>query len=276
MGRSRALDAQEEAWLGLTRRVLVPERPQRVGALAVAGLYPDDGGDAVLEALAARELVPAAWLDDGGERFGASPSREVVLALACDPAGVARAEALALECATRCRPWGARPVTAVRWRLVDDAAKQAPAAGDLPASIEARIAEEVFGHWVEDDKRRIVRSVERAARSVSGRRSDDHSVGSPAVVEGDPPWRARVWDRGAPGDSFLRNLVAQQVWRLFAERKLGVAKTPRGAPEKIKGRPYAEMPSPFEALVELWSTGYYATKLDAAVIELCAPALGRG
>jgi hypothetical protein len=65
------------------------------------------------------------------------------------------------------------------------------------------------------------------------------------------------------------------VWRLLAERQLTVAKTPRGAPEKIKGRPYAEMPSPFEALGELWSIGYYAATLDDAVIELCAPAVGR-
>lgn len=274
MGVSRALDPQEQEWLALTRRVLSPERPRRADVLAVADAY-DDDPDALLEALAARDLVPPSWLDDPAARFGAPPERDLVVALACDPDGVLRAEALALESATRCHPWGARPVTGVRWRLLGPGAPAAPDAGTLPASIEARLAEEVFGHYVEDDKRRIVRSVERAARSVSGRRSDDHSVGRPVVSDDDPAWRARLWDRGAPGDSFLRNLVAQQVWRLLVERNVAVGKTPRGAPEKIKGRPYAEMPSPFEALVELWSTGYYATKLDGAVIELCAPAVVR-
>lgn len=274
MGVSRALDPQEQEWLALTRRVLAPERPRQAEVLAVADTYDDDAG-ALLEALAARDLVPAAWLDAPAARFGDPLDPSLVVALACDPAGVLRAEALALESATRCRPWGAKPVTGVRWRTVDERAATAPAAGALPANIEARIAEEVFDHWIEDDKRRIVRSVERAARAVSGRRSDDHSVGRPVVTEDDPTWRGRLWDRGAAGDTFLRNLVAQQVWRLLVERKVAVGKTPRGAPEKIRGRPYAEMPSPFEALVELWSTGYYATKLDGAVIELCAPGVIR-
>lgn len=271
MGVSRALDSQEQEWLALTRRVLVPARPQEAAVRAVAAAYPDDA-DALLEALATRDLVPGAWLDAPAARFGVPVDRDLVVALASDPAGALRAEALAMESAARCRPWGAKPVTGVRWRVIDARAPQAPAAGALPARLESRIAEEVFDHWIEDDKRRVIRSVERAARAVSGRRSDDHTAGSPTLVEGDPPWRARLWDRGAPGDSFLRNLVAAQVWRMLAERQLTVAKTPRGAPEKIKGRPYAEMASPFEALVELWSTGYYATALDAAVIELCAPA----
>ncbi len=274
MGVSRALDSQEQEWLALTRRVLNPERPQLAEVLAVADAYRDDDAG-LLEALASRDLVPSAWLDAPAARFGDPINRDLIIALTSDPTGVLRAEALALECATRCRPWGAKPVKAVRWRVIGPVAKRAPEAGTLPANIEGRIAEEVFNLWIEDDRRRIIRSVERAARGVSGRKSDDHSVGSPVVAEDDPPWRARMWDRNSPGDGFLHNLSACQVWRLFVERDVAVGKTPRGAPEKIKGRPYAEMPSPFEALVELWSTGYYATKLDGAVIELCAPAVTR-
>ncbi len=95
------------------------------------GLYPwtiRDPGEA-WEALAARGLIPAAWVDDPARRFIDGPGARDVLAsqptdvlaavaLAADAGGIARAEALAVELTARLAVWGSPRPRRVAWRVL--------------------------------------------------------------------------------------------------------------------------------------------------------------
>lgn len=123
------------------RRLLRPRGTRAADAVACASRLRTEGaGDpqSVWEALAARGVIPAGWLDEGRRAFVAAggaltatpPSTEAAVALASDPEGVAEAEALALEAAALLRP-GAAPPRVMAWRL-------APTAELLPRGVSVR------------------------------------------------------------------------------------------------------------------------------------------
>lgn len=247
-----------ESWQMLGEKVLAPARPFDAEVRAAAADH--DDADALLEALTSRDVIPTAWLDAPAARFGSPVDRGLVAALAGDPAGVQRVEALALECMARCVAWGARPARSVRWRPLPRDEAHPRLAAHLPVAIEASIVGRVGWDWKE------TRDLERAINGLSA-----HLNGPGGYGERGPGWGLHLWRIGGLGRQFLVNLKRREEWRLRVTKGAVVERASRAAPPGLVGRPFAELASPFEPLVELWSTGYYATSWAAPVVELCAP-----
>jgi hypothetical protein len=145
------------------------------------------------------------------------PTLRVVLTLGSDPAGVAAAELHAKELGRRLEPWGATCPTIAQWLCVDT-----PQTHVTQLGVACSIALDSLAATLQEE------SIE--------------PISLEPAEPGLPPFVSQI--AGA--------LVG---WRLAVERKLSVSPA-CWPPERVKRRPFAELPNPFEPLVELWMTGY--------------------
>ena len=216
--------------------VFRPARPGRDAALAVeadrAGAHPAE----VWEAMAARELITLAWVDDPDRRFaqGESP-RELTLsphpvcsgccvAFAADVANVLAAEALARECVARLVPFGGPSPRTVAWR----------------ASVGRSLWETMPGTG--------------AAESAARAEVRDRLVGvSPST--------------DLLADAYRPSLTLARLHQRYA------VLWPQAVPTaRIRYGHYAEHAgNPFEPLVAIWALGYQLELITAEAIVMRAP-----
>lgn len=215
------------------------------------------------ERLAARGLIPLDWIDHPRRGFvmdarvavtrglatAATPTirvpgegRAVVLssppdplvtfALGRDAAGVATAEDLAREYLARLAPFappGSPAPDRVLWSAL-------PASGLAPLPPSGRPG--VAGATV---------ASELVARAIGARAYDLAQFTS----------LAREADRWRVHEIIARPILDATRWRAAAAEGLAVPPpSGPGAPHSVEGRSFAEVASPFEALVALWRTGY--------------------
>lgn len=238
----------------LAGRILRPARPGLAAAQAAVQGITDAA--AAWQALAARAVIPAAWIDDPRRSFAGSrrhpPTVAACVALACDPAGMATVEALALAVAARLAACGAGSASRVQWRV-----------GALTDhDLLARPPREPTGalHSM------LLGVHESADTTVWGE-------GEPAwVIHPDVP--RRVWpeyrdfkDRVAFG-RLDREHSAADLWRSAALN---------GYRLDDVARPIAELDDPFAPLLAIWDHGYALDAIidDTAVLVTSDPAARR-
>ncbi|AFE04863.1 hypothetical protein COCOR_02846 [Corallococcus coralloides DSM 2259] len=222
----------------LARRAFHPEQPHFASALAaVAGI--SDCGAAWRE-LAARGVIPQGFIENDRRRFvmtaefvqaalarGAPPILEddrtpptlrMALTLAADPTGVLAAESATEVLYSHLKPWGAREVTRFRWLGVEDFALRDVSLGVAFNAVLDAVAVSLEEHGVDWD----------------------------TLLPLSPP------DVSYP---YLKSIKGYLGWGLAVREGLEVS----GASWPLRtvlGRPFAELPNPFEPLLALWKTGY--------------------
>lgn len=280
MGRSKDLTPTETRWLELARAVARPASPQLAAVRSALAERPIDPVEA-WEVLATRDLVADPWVARGPRDVSAWTPKpldesaprtlESVVTIACDPDGVARAEALALELARRLAPWReGDAATRVRWQTVARAEGRFP----RPMGFAARPAfvamEQLYAtnQWGSKEDGALSRSVERAFRPVSGRPSGTVVEGSPPVRADDPPWMKRLWDRADAGQHCLYHVKNRAYWEACVALDLAV--TPL-ASEALARCPYRELLDPAEALLEIWRLGYVVADVRDEDVTVLAP-----
>lgn len=79
-----------------------------------------------------------------------------------------------------------------------------------------------------------------------------------------------------PGDlNRVHDVIARPVlddirWRAAITERITFPPTAQGAPKAVAGRSFGEVPSPFDALVELWRTGYAVQRVTTEAVFLIA------
>lgn len=278
-------------------RLLSPRRARLAEAVAVVKSVKH--AEAV-EALVARGLLDASWLDPSRRAFTgfnrearlrpprAKPNDSFVYALlASDPDGVARAEALAVEFAHRLRAYGlhdapTRPV----WALERDCGASGYSRTLAGNELLDRIIELVehlsnatdrhrnLHAWADavclalplvadprDLRARCIDAAAEVSLAVSARL--DRTVRDAATVT--RFWSASCWwSMLAAAGALIPSRVTREA--------LGLYDRPPLAPE---GTPLRDLPDPLAALVALWDTGYTLHAIDpkenALVLLLPAP-----
>jgi hypothetical protein len=274
-------DAADAERLGA--RVLRPARPRlKEARAAVAGVR--DPREA-WEALAARDLIPMAWVGGAARTFrngwkrSAPPTVDAAVMLGADAAGAATAEELVRECAFRLRELGyaAAPDAPVRWWFVP------PTRNTLDLRVDAawwqlgRFARDAAGQSfglgavpVEDRTSDALYRGAVAGRSFPDPR-DAPPVGTDVVSHFTLEamralWSTRGWYLGA------RDGVVLPPPRDAGEYTPSYSRLqPRGATiddgsagGPWSSRPIAAAPDPFDPLLRLWATGYAPGCLDEA------------
>lgn len=275
------------------RRVLkqvlgkLPEDP--VAALVAHGdtTAQRNAVSSVWEALAARDLLPRAWVEGRGPRVlthyelaGAKPPRSIddprdawvertvpatLVALRClaeDPEGVTRAEALAREFLSRISPW-----------YVDNGYSNVRT---LDAPLRWHCLESEYGpSWTWDED----------PRALSEPEVPDERVGEYEAMTGyeflalqvmqpgtyyEPQYFARARLPNTPlGLAFVHAHVLRDTWRARCEAGDRVPKSHMIARE-IHGKRYSELRDPSEPLIELFRAGYALQTIDERGATLCA------
>jgi hypothetical protein len=280
MGRSKDLTPTEARWLELARAVARPASPQLAAVRSALAERPMDPREA-WEVLATRDLVDDTWVTRGPRDVTALPPRgaeddgprtlESVVTIACDPAGVARVDALALELARRLAPWReGEAATRVRWQTVPWTEARFPHVEGFAAR-PAFVAMELLygsGPWGSKEDGALSRSVERAFRPVSGRPSGTVIDGNPPVHADDPRWMARLWDRVSAGQQCLYHVKNRVYWETSVALDLVI---PPHKSVSLEGRRFRELLDPAEVLLEIWRQGYIVGDVQDDVVTVYAP-----
>ncbi|MFO0602197.1 MAG: hypothetical protein U0324_03435 [Polyangiales bacterium] len=271
MGRSKDLTPEETAWLDLARGIARPASPRLAPVRAALAERPVDPREA-WEVLATRELVAEHWVARGPldvatwtERGAAPATLASVEALACDPDGVARVEALALELARRLAPWQDRDAaTRVVWRTVPWATPRFP----VPTSFAIRPGFGAMdalwkdGRWGAKEDGALGRSVERALRPVSGRPSGTVTEAKPPLRADDPPWMKHFWQRDGAGQYAIYHIKNRALWAQSVALDLRVADD---RDDHVGGQAFGALLDPAEPLLEVWRAGYVVGDVDDVV-----------
>lgn len=167
-------------------------------------------------------------------RAALSPITPLALALAADPKGVARAEALTREFAARLAPFGARVPERCEWDCAPSPTTLATLGGPFELAGDA---------------------VDVALDEI------------PLDSETLRPQKAGL-------DYFvLRVVKLSRAWTIASEHELAMSGA-AWVPRALIGRRFAELADPFASLVALWQTGYWLdTNVDATThsVRLLAP-----
>lgn len=232
------------------------------------------------ERLASDERIPWGWIEDPGRtfrnggQFVPQPTTvDACAAIACDLAGVTRAEALAREFVQRIEPALGLLPTVVSWR-VD---------GVLDETADPRFDRDYLallrGLWASDLSELVAEFAVSQVDLVSPR----GTLGLTAEVDwlwmlGDDDDAQRVLELRdvPPRRRALDRLGVWGVWRALADRDAPVRPVSFGAtdttPIAWRGRSFSELPSPFDALFALYETGYLLDAVGYDAIHLVAPA----
>lgn len=252
-----------------------PSRPRLAEALACANGHDDPR--ACWEALAARSVIPADWVDTPTRRFEAlvdfgrwqggdpdalprgwvgppnlrmyglrqelfafaahPPTLPAVVTFAADPAGVAAAEVIAVELSARLAPWGVTPTRQFSWAFVE------------PSTWRKR-------EWAFSLICDALRSAERAANQVE---SDPDARTARSPEEAEWEWLSRGhrrWQR-----------AVREGWRVPSLR----SSAKHNVPPQLYGVPFAALPEPFVPYLALRLTGYEVAEFSSDVAALAAP-----
>ncbi len=271
----------------LGSRVMRPTRAQLKKARAAAAHLKDPRE--AWEVLATAGLIPESWVGSkerlfrGGWGKAAPPSVEAAVLFAADAPNVARAEELARECAHRLRALGyAAPVAPVRWHVISPAGNASslavePAWWELGAAARAllgpafanvryvpqtdRTSDALFrgaseGRALTDPRlattrgaELLSRMVDEAMRALWAARGWYLAARERAVVRDTEPARDDAPD---DDDAWLRPPPRPSAWR-------------RASEAGWTGREVAELPDPFDPLLQLWGTGYAPGAFDDAL-----------
>lgn len=233
------------------------------------------------ERLANDDRIPSHWIEDparrfrSGAQFLAQPSTvDACAAIACDLAGVVRAEALAREFVQRIEPaLGVLP-TVVSWR-VDGAHDE---------SVDPRFDRDyralLRGLWASDLSELVVEFAVSQVDLWAPRRRDGR------VAEIDWLWLLAEQDDDATRTLELRDAPPRRravdrlgvwgAWQVLARDDVPVRPVSFGAtdttPVAWRNRRFSELPSPFDALFALYDTGYLLDAVGYDAIHLVAPA----
>ncbi len=234
----------------------------------------------VWEALALRDVIPAAWLDDGARRFVASaecalPDEDALpldgwdapcvglsvpaglataLALARDPGGALRAESLALEALARMAPLCAHPVPTapLLWRIDNDPAAR--------ATVSTRAADDrTGGRAIATVASLVDRHLGPAPEREASDRVDANLV----------PWS------DAPGRTLAHLAHLDRAyalrWRALCDAD---ARITAGAHPGLDGVRFVDLADPWAPLVELWQSGWGVDLWRVSGVALVAPDAG--
>lgn len=222
----RVIESRDEA---LVRGFLSPKSTTLSAAISAAqGVR---GAREAWERLAARGVIPEAWVDNPVRRFfrGMNGPPEpfpqnvaCCVPMASDVAGIERCELLAREAASRLAPWGVAPVESVLWRI-DRESAAAVVKRPLDAVLRALRGLVLTAAERDEAKRPRIAGVVRSAVLVT------------------------ACNEAAECES---------LWNAGASAKLSVA---------ARGEPHAltSANNPFTPLLDIWALGYVPLSLNA-------------
>jgi hypothetical protein len=214
--------------LDAARAVIAGERDPSAAWLKLAsqGLIPSSFTDGSRRFAFSADPAPAQLTQEvqSGRLFDHPPTMEAVLTLAADPDGMLAAERALGELLARLEPWNAELPSKKYWMA-------APADHPHAATLN--------GAYV------IALDALEASLGESG----------VPLAQWMPPEEA-----GLPNIA-ARALAADTGWRFAVEKSLRISRS-CWPPQRLAEQPFASVPNPFEALIELWMTGYV---LDAGV-----------
>lgn len=176
----------------------------------------------------------------------APPTIDACLALASDPDGIAAAEAHAEEALARLAPWRSAAGGGVIWRI----------GGPLRDTRWALCEELRLFDFLQHGEARVWES---PAHTAFAARAHDAGKGAFWVLA----------QRHACGDQFWRS-AAERGERAPLERS-GVLDEVLRPPPAVAGRPFAEIPNPFEPLLAIWELGYVPADFTGGSAVLIVP-----
>lgn len=279
-------------------RLLRPDaRGEAAARAAVAGVR---AAKEAWEVLAARGLIPAAWVDDPTRDYAVParagphpPNVAACVCLAADLAGVRRAEALADEALARLRAWGATPAATRRWffarhdQLLRHMSWPAPLvtfawltsfytqthAGAAPYDLAVwRDAVAEHAAWLRlvgvssgEGDGAVVLAAAEALRLPAGMTDERHMDLSASVRVAEQWAVGCCWSVLRRGGLRLPTREEVVRFRLPLPPSAVLPAGPDGAPARL-----ADLADPFEPLRELWSLGYTLRGLTWATSSLVA------
>jgi hypothetical protein len=175
------------------------------------------------------------------------PSIEACVALASDPEGIARAEALALEAAAHVAEWNAFKHGGIVWRV----------GGPLQPSLRFCDELRIFSFISREHMGRFWNTP--SLEALSARRYD---VGVGAFYE--------LSHSHAELDLFWRTAASRgDVLRpAYPGRSDDEVLRP---PERFVGRAFSDVPNPIDPMLAIWELGYVPMRLSPDAIELLVP-----
>jgi hypothetical protein len=281
----------------LAERVCRPERAQQSRAReALTGIV---APREALECAAANGLCPVDWIDSDARAFGGKPfsprrvphSVDTVLALVSDVPGVTTAEELAREAVVRAAAWSplVRTNGPVYWKQArSDPRALGARSGGRPA-LPTMLPQFAVGQTRTDVWQRALDAIETPATAPP--RLGLFARFTRALLGTTQEQRARLGSRfSAWGvalsqcgqDLALRQAIEdhQRAWAHAAFANAGLrivdvlAQNYRGGiAEDALETPLASLPNYFEALAQLWWTGYALDYMDLAAIHLHLPSI---
>lgn len=249
----------------------------RTGATVEARAAVPRDGDAreSWERLASRGLIPADWIDHPRRAFVVDARRAVATGLATDATPTVRVPGQGPAVLLASPP---DPVVAF---VIGRDAVGVATAEDLARELVARLApfaprgaprpDRVAWTVIHHDPKTFPRSERTGLSGVT--------VASNLVARATgarPSDVARYTALAQPGDlRGLREIIARPVldelrWRAASAEGLTLPTATQGAPAAVAGRGFRDVASPFDALVELWRTGYAVERVTAEAIFLVA------